>query len=137
MLRGLFRLTVVVLASVPLAACARRTVLEEFSAGGFVECSFESWATSWLDSNGNGRWDEGEPPLGGIQVAITGPAFPTRTRITDSTGKLEFSLFAAGCNRPRFAFVAMVPDGFALTTARRRVAVSGETVSFGFARRGA
>ena len=126
------------LALIPLVACAKRSALDDFYKGGVVECGFESWTRSWLDSNKDGRWDEGEPPLADIQFVITGPAFTgTRTRNTDSTGTLEFFLFAAGCNHPKFVFVATVPDGFLLTTSQRRVAVNGDTLSFGFVRHGA
>ena len=55
---------------VPLAATATPDVL--------ADCFQSATAVAWLDENGDGVWDDGEPPLHGIEFGLE-PTVYSRT----------------------------------------------------------
>jgi hypothetical protein len=118
-------------------ACARRSALDDFAHGGVVECSFDASIRTWLDTNRNQEWDQGEPALSQVALVVTSPSGGRRWEIeTDSEGHALFSMMFGGCGT-RYAFAPLVPDSLQLTTTSRRTAWSGDRLFFGFARRGA
>ncbi len=120
------------------SACAKRSALDDFAAGGIVDCGFNSWVRTWLDANHNGRWDQGESSVPDVAFVVT----DLRTRRayhirTDSSGAAQFALWFVECRPYRLEFVALPPAAFELTTPSRAVATHGDTLRFGFVRRGA
>ena len=74
---------------------------------------------TWIDANGNGRQDAGEPFLNGVTVSLAGQA--TGTKITSGGGLYLFDNLAAGT----YTVTATAPTGFTFTTANSPLATNG------------
>jgi hypothetical protein len=109
-----------------------------------VDCSFGAIAYAWDDSNRDGLPNADEMPLKGVHVHLDPlnprgpyPSGAARLGITDQRGFTFFAIYLAGCPTQRFELHADAPRGFVPTTPLRVPVATGDTVRFGFARRGA
>ena len=120
-----------------IAACARRSALDDFRRGGAIECAFESRIVTWLDQNGDGQRGDDEPALGNVALVVRNATadrdYPVRS---DSTGSATFFLMFAGCGQ-KYVVNALPPEGFELTTRVEQVTDYVLHVTFGFVRRDA
>lgn len=78
--------------------------------------------TVFLDTNGNGRYDEGESGLGGADVTWTGPAAANSTTAPD--GRVQFSGLSDGA----YTLSVAPPVGFAAATPVNANLVNGGVV---------
>ena len=74
---------------------------------------------TWIDANGNGRQDVGEPALGGVRLTLGGSA--TGTQTSTSAGAYLFTGLPAGT----FSVSATAPAGFVFTTANAAGVAAG------------
>ncbi len=106
-----------------------------------TDCAWHSSAKAWIDSNGDGLVNHGEPPLGNVKihvdevenrlVPIGGTGW---TATTDKDGDVQFNIPIPGCVDTTFAIYADVPEGYHLTTMPRFEAHSDIWESLGGAR---
>jgi hypothetical protein len=81
-----------------------------------ADCFWSADAFAWVDTNGNGAPDEGEPPLAGVQVNFSLTFFSGGTTGPDGTAHVS-GMHPGGCN-PDLAnsLIAVAPEGYAPTT---------------------
>ncbi|MFN8513816.1 MAG: hypothetical protein U0232_19465 [Thermomicrobiales bacterium] len=86
-------------------------------------------ANAWIDSDGNGQQDAGEPPLAGVEFALRSGDHG----VSDAAG--QYTLHAmSGCSAvPTFSVSALPPAGYALTTPGVVELKGDGKVAFGFA----
>jgi hypothetical protein len=80
-------------------------------------CSYGGVAKTWIDSNENGQWDDGESPLPGVQVTISGDLDAAQGGITDEKGEVKVGLAHMSCGASFSICVEPMP-GYRLTTQR-------------------
>jgi hypothetical protein len=86
-------------------------------------------ASAWLDSDGNGQQDAGEPPLAGVQFNLNNDS----NGESDEAGQYAFHPIT-GCNSlPTFTVAATPLDGYALTTPGEVQLHGNGKATFGFA----
>jgi hypothetical protein len=94
-------------------------------AGRIDDCAWHSSAKTWVDSNGDGRMNNGEPPLGEVEIHIDDVqnqridvGWPT---ITDKNGdaRLNALVVMLGCSDVLFEVYVNPPDGYHITTPPR------------------
>ena len=104
----------------------------------FADCRWEARARAWVDENGDGSLDPGEPPLAGVQFAVDDTVNSYRNvdkATSDASGEGRLFVFVPGCPRAEFAVRADPPAGYRLTTPSPVPATgSNPTIQFGFAR---
>src|SRR5205085_1018770 len=76
---------------------------------GFVKPEASIGDFAWIDANGNGKQDTGEPGLAGVIISVSGQG----TKTTDAAGKYSFTGLSAGTYT---VSVTSVPSGFVATT---------------------
>ncbi len=105
-----------------------------------VDCAWAQTAYAWLDENGNGILDQGEPPLAGVPFFVD-DTFNDYSRVngnamTGPQGYADLIVWLPGCPKYKFEVYPIVPTGYRLTTPPR-IAIeedfSEEPYSFGFA----
>jgi hypothetical protein len=87
------------------------------------DCSWQASARAWIDLNGDGLPDQGEPPLTDVRIHVShlqdrlvnlsGPA------MTDQEGEVQFDFSMPGCPDTLLEIYADVPEGYRLTTRPR------------------
>jgi hypothetical protein len=106
-----------------------------------ADCIWVGEGHAFIDTNENGYWNSGEPPLEGVQFHVvdvrnghlrTESGLPT----SDIYGRADISTFLAGCPRVELEVYAVPPAGYRLTS-KERVPVHArfggiELVRFGF-----
>jgi hypothetical protein len=107
-------------------------------------CSFFAVAYAWIDTNRDGSPGPDELPLRRVHIHLDqldrgGPHLsgPASMGATDRGGYTFFRVFLAGCPPTRFEFRPSTPGGFVPTTPVHVPVMTGDTVRFGFVRRGA
>jgi hypothetical protein len=94
-------------------------------AGSIADCAWHSSAKTWVDSNGDGLLNNGEPPLGEVEIHIDDiqnqlidVGWPT---ITDKNGdaRLTALVLMLGCSDVLFEVYANTPEGYLMTTKPR------------------
>ncbi len=88
-----------------------------------ASCAWHGSARAWLDSNGNGLVDRGEPPLDNVKIHVDGVTNriipvggPGWIAITGKDGNVQFNIPIPGCANIAFEIYADVPKGYRLTT---------------------
>ncbi len=91
-----------------------------------TDCAWHASAKAWIDSNGNGLVNRGEPPLGAVQIHVAdveNRLVPVGdagwTAVTDKDGDVQFNIPIPGCANIAFAIYAEVPEGYRLATMPR------------------
>lgn len=96
-------------------------------AGGIADCAWHGLAKAWIDSNADGRINNGEHPLSGVEIHINNlqdqPLHPGWTAVTDKNGDAPLNVLMPGCSDVLLEVYASVPDGYLLTT-EPRIAVN-------------
>ena len=94
-------------------------------AGRIDDCAWHSFAKTWVDSNGDGRMNNGERPLSEVEIHIDDVqnhridvGWPTST---DKNGdaRLNALVVMLGCSDVLFEVYANSPDGYRMTTKPR------------------
>lgn len=85
---------------------------------GFVPLTGTIGNYTWIDANGNGRQDAGEPALNGVQLQLSGTSSATQT--SANGGQYLFTSLVAGSYTVR----ATAPAGFTFTTANSPLATN-------------
>lgn len=84
-----------------------------------ADCIWDATGEAWVDENANGIWDEGEPPLEGVEFHVddilNGHADVGRAT-SDWDGKANISVWLPGCPKARFEVYAEPPSSYRLTT---------------------
>jgi uncharacterized protein YceK len=87
-----------------------------------ADCFVNFYLTAWEDLNGDGVWDEDEPPLEGVEFRMIGNyahSFAGGKGTSDKQGEASIDAWApGGCPNPfDFNLQAQTPEGYRLTTA--------------------
>jgi hypothetical protein len=95
-------------------------------AGSVADCAWHGSARTWIDSNGDGLVNRGEPPLRGVEihvddignglVAVVDAGWPA---FTDKDGDVQFNIPMPGCANTTFEIYVDIPEGYRLTTSPR------------------
>lgn len=96
-------------------------------AGSLDDCAWYGFARTWIDSNGDGEVDRGEPPLADVEIHVddvgNGLLDVGWPAITDGDGDTRFNVSIPGCSDTVFEIYADIPEGYRLTT-RPRVEIN-------------
>jgi Two component regulator propeller len=87
---------------------------------GFVDCGWGAQLLTWVDTNENGVWDEGEQPVEGVHFQVN-DIFNNytdvgRIAISDWNGKAGTSVWLPGCPSAKFEVLAILPEGYAFVS---------------------
>ena len=114
-----------------------------FGASIHGDCGWNTTVLSWVDENGNGKWDRGESPLEGVQLHVNDTLNnyeDVGSRSTsDWNGRSNVSVWLPGCPSARFEVYALPPTGYQSTT-NNTVQITGpgygnrDRIQFGFSR---
>ncbi|SRR6266498_1162990 len=90
---------------------------------GVTDCAWHSSARTWIDSNGDGLVNNGEPPLNNVEIHIddvenqlVNIGWP---RITNKHGDVQLNALIPGCSDTLFEIYADTPEGYRMTTKPR------------------
>ena len=88
-----------------------------------VDCVWHGSARTWIDMNGDGLVNKGEPPLADVEIHIddlqnrlVDVGWPA---ITDQHGDVELNVPMPKCSDTVFEIYAQVPEGYRNTTIPR------------------
>jgi hypothetical protein len=91
--------------------------------GGIADCSWHGSARAWIDSNGDGLLNRGEPPLDAVRIHVDNVrhqlvdiSWPV---ITDRNGEVQFNVSIPGCSAALFEIYVDIPEGYRITTRPR------------------
>lgn len=91
--------------------------------GGITDCVWHGSAKVWVDSNGDGRINNGERPLGDVKLHIddiqnqlADIGWPA---ITDKNGEARLNVLMLGCSDSAFEVYVDPPAGYRATTKQR------------------
>jgi ligand-binding sensor domain-containing protein len=119
-----------------LAACLCSCVRGGLRSLG--DCGWLVHGMTWIDENGNGKWDPGEEPAPGIRVFVRDEAEPERFWHAGTSNEAGEARIMVGVGCPHNPVVdAVAPDGYRPTTPTRIFAwITGDenTYQFGFQR---
>jgi hypothetical protein len=97
-----------------------------------ADCFQSATALAWLDENGDGLWDEGEPPLPGIEFVLE-PTVYSRTTSDENGVANIFATTPGGTCSENQQVIAVKFAGYALTTANSLDYIDANTdYVFGF-----
>jgi hypothetical protein len=92
-------------------------------ADGIVDCSWHGFARTWLDVNGDGLVNNGEPPFSDVEISVDDVqnqlvdiGWPA---ITDKNGEVQFNVPVPDCSDTIFEIYADTPQGYRITTIPR------------------
>jgi hypothetical protein len=92
-------------------------------AGSIVDCAWHGSARTWLDTNGDGLVNNGEPPLSDVEIHIddiqkrlVDVGWPA---ITNNNGEVQFNVPMPKCSDTIFEVYVHAPDGYRITTKPR------------------
>ena len=81
------------------------------------DCGGTFIASTWLDRDENGQWDNGEPPLAGVVVILTAYGMSRSTpRTTGADGTIRVVATMASCPLSDVQVTAETPNGYRRTT---------------------
>ena len=91
--------------------------------GSVVDCAWHGSARTWIDSNGDGLVNKGEPPLANVEIHIDDiqnrlldVGWPA---ITNQNGDVELDVPMPKCSDSIFEIYAYTPEGYRITTGPR------------------
>lgn len=91
-----------------------------------TDCAWHGSTRAWIDSNGDGLVNRGEPPLADVKIHVDDienhlvPIGGTGwSATTDKDGDVQFNIPIPGCVNTTFAIYADLPEGYRLTTMPR------------------
>jgi len=99
--------------------------------GGIADCTWHSSARTWIDSNGDGLVNQGEPPLSDVEIHIdvenqlADQGGVGWSAITDKNGDVQLNVSIPGCSDTLFEVYADIPEGYRVTT-RPRIEINGD-----------
>jgi streptogramin lyase len=109
----------------------------------FVDCGWDAPVSAWIDENGNNIWDEGEPPLEGVQFHVNDIRNDYKDvggrAESDWNGKAKVFVWLPGCPSARFEVYAVPPLGYKPVN-DKAVQITGagygrdDEIQFGFVR---
>jgi hypothetical protein len=87
------------------------------------DCGWVARPRAFVDTNGNGKWDNRERPLAGVSFHVDDVynhfEDVANEVISDSSGVGELFIFSAGCPNTEFEVYAIPPAGYTPTTPAR------------------
>jgi hypothetical protein len=93
---------------------------------GLDNCAWHASARTWVDSNGDGRINAGELPLGDVKIHVddiqnrlVDVSWPATT---DTAGDVQLIASIPGCADTAFEIYVDIPEGYRITT-NPRIAV--------------
>ncbi|HEY3474782.1 MAG TPA: hypothetical protein VGK56_09245 [Anaerolineales bacterium] len=91
--------------------------------GGIGDCTWYGSAKTWIDLNGDGLFNSGEPPLDGVEIHVddrdAGLVDISWPVITNTSGDAQLSLSLPGCTSTVFELSVDIPEGYRITTRPR------------------
>ena len=91
--------------------------------GRVADCLWRASVMTWVDTNGDGRVNDGEPPLGQVDIHIgdvqnqlMSLSWPVRT---DNDGDTQLNISIPGCVDTILEIYVEPPGGYSLTTKPR------------------
>jgi hypothetical protein len=100
--------------------------------GSLEYCAWRGSAKAWIDTNGDGLVNTGEPPLSDVEIYIKDVqnqlfdiSWPV---ITDQEGDVQFDISLPGCSNTVFEISVKIPEGYRTTT-RSRIEVHADVSS--------
>jgi hypothetical protein len=95
-----------------------------FKAGGIIDCEWHGSARAWIDSNEDGSVNDGEPPLGNVEIHINDVKNQRENigwlAITNKDGDAQLNVSMPGCPDVKLeVYAADIPEGYRLTTQPR------------------
>jgi hypothetical protein len=92
-------------------------------ADGIVDCTWHASARAWLDLNGDGWVNGGEPPLSDVEIHVDNVGNQLLNvswpEITDKNGDVLFNVSIPGCSDTLFEIYVNIPEGYRITTQPR------------------
>lgn len=92
-------------------------------ADSIADCAWHSSAKAWVDWNGDGLVNKGEPPLSGVEIHIDDVENKRKDvgwpAVTDQNGDARLNVRMLGCSDVLFEVYVDVPEGYRLTTKPR------------------
>ncbi|HXQ36756.1 MAG TPA: hypothetical protein VN843_22275 [Anaerolineales bacterium] len=91
--------------------------------GSVVDCAWHGSARAWIDSNGDGLVNKGEPPLRDVEIHID----DVQNRLidvgwpatTNQNGNTQLNVPMPKCSDTVFEIYARTPEGYRITTMPR------------------
>jgi len=91
--------------------------------GDITDCAWQASAKAWIDSNGDGLINTGEPPLSDVEIYIKdvqNQLFDLNWPVfTDKDGDVQFDISLPGCSNTVFEISVEIPEGYRTTTNSR------------------
>jgi hypothetical protein len=88
-----------------------------------VDCAWHGSAQTWIDTNGDGLVNKGEPPLANVEIHIDDiqnrridVGWPA---VTNKIGHVELNVTMPKCSDTVFEIYAQAPEGYRITTMPR------------------
>lgn len=106
--------------------------------GSTADCDWYGKVFTWIDVNEDGVFQQGEPPLPGVNLVVNdirNKYGGVATGVTNSKGEAKLDVFLPGCPDVEFEIMTDVLAGYRLTTAGSQSAKdyeSDRTFQFGF-----
>jgi hypothetical protein len=103
-----------------------------------ADCGWTGEGHAFLDANGNGHWEAGEPPLEGVQFSVKDVLSDVHGDggTTDACGRVELYMWMPGCPDVKLLVFAKSPPGYRISTSAsvtvHEDAQGIELVRFGF-----
>jgi hypothetical protein len=108
---------------------SKRSSNKRVNCNGTEYCAWQGSAKAWIDTNGDGQVNTGEPPLSDVEIYIKDVqnqffdlSWPV---ITDQAGAVQFDLSLPGCSNTVFEISVEIPEGYRTTT-RSRIEVNAD-----------
>lgn len=94
-----------------------------FRSDRVTDCTWQGSARAWIDSNGDGRVNPSEPPLGGVALYVEQDQFQLIDLrlpvITNTNGDVQFNVSLPECSTTLFEIYVNIPQGYRATTQPR------------------
>lgn len=88
-----------------------------------ADCAWYGSVRAWIDSNGDGLINHGEPPLDDVKIHVNnvedGLINVGWPAITDKDGDVQFNVPIPGCSDTVFEIYVEIPEGYRITTRPR------------------
>ncbi len=103
---------------------------------GRSDCQWSASATTWIDVNRNGQYENDETPLANVQFFVddvTAGSTHMSAGISNTDGKASLSIFIDGCAEDEMRLYPEIPADYCLTTPENGTSDAEQPYQFGFA----
>jgi hypothetical protein len=93
---------------------------------GITDCAWQGSAVAWVDSNGDGLLNHGEPPLPNVEIHIedvknrlADEGSLSWPAVTNKDGDVRLNVSIPSCSDTVFEVYVKIPQGYRMTTTPR------------------